>query len=64
MTKLPETASDAGKPIALDVPIEDAWGNSGEEETCMSCDGSGTEYGETCVTCGGLGFTCWPVEGD
>ena len=44
--------------------IEDAWGNSGEEETCMSCDGTGTEYGETCVTCGGLGFTCWPVGED
>lgn len=42
--------------------IVDAYGNSGEEETCMSCDGTGTEYGETCVTCGGLGFTCWPVE--
>ena len=38
----------------------DAWGNYGEEETCMTCDGSGREYGETCVTCGGLGWTCWP----
>lgn len=43
-------------------PVEDIWGNTGEQETCMSCDGSGVEYGETCVTCGGLGFTCWPEE--
>jgi len=44
--------------------IEDAWDNSGEEETCLTCDGTGREYGETCVTCGGLGFTCWPQEDD
>lgn len=44
--------------------MEDAWGNEGEEEVCMTCDGTGIEYGETCVTCGGLGYTCWPVEGD
>lgn len=42
--------------------VVDAWGNSGEKETCMSCNGSGTEYGETCVTCGGLGWTCWPAD--
>lgn len=44
--------------------VVDAWGNSGDEETCMTCDGSGMEYGETCVTCGGLGWTCWPVDGE
>lgn len=42
---------------------EDAYGNEGEEEVCMSCDGTGMEYGETCVTCGGLGYTCWPIDG-
>jgi len=42
--------------------IVDAWGNEGEEEICMTCDGTGTEYGEACITCGGLGFTCWPIE--
>lgn len=42
--------------------IVDAWGNTGEEEDCMTCDGTGVEYGETCVTCGGLGFTCWPIQ--
>ena len=42
----------------------DAWGNAGEAETCMICDGSGTEYGETCVTCGGLGWVNQPIEED
>ena len=28
-----------------------------EKITCMACDGSGVDYGETCVTCGGKGET-------
>lgn len=40
----------------------DAWGNEGEEETCLTCYGTGIEYDETCVTCRGLGFICWPIE--
>ena len=43
-------------------PEPDAWGNYGDEETCMTCDGCGMEYGETCVTCGGLGWTNQPIE--
>lgn len=45
----PERMEGEGEP--------DAWGNEGERETCMSCGGSGTEYGETCLTCGGYGWT-------
>ena len=43
-------------------PEPDAWGNYGDEETCMTCDGCGMEYGETCVTCGGLGWVNQPID--
>ena len=36
---------------------EDAYGRRGcNPVDCMSCGGSGVEYGETCITCGGEGF--------
>lgn len=40
--------------------VEDAWGNIGEPETCLSCFDGRLEDDEICVTCDGFGFTCSP----
>lgn len=40
----------------------DAWQNAGEPHDCMTCDGTGKEYGETCVTCGGFGWVNQPYD--
>lgn len=39
--------------------VTDAWGRTGQGETCMMCYGSGHDYDETCLTCGGLGFVVY-----
>lgn len=34
----------------------DAYGRTGERGDCLTCAGTGRDYGETCIGCGGLGW--------
>lgn len=39
-----------------DYSEPDAYGRTGEWESCWACCGSGIDYGETCLSCGGFGW--------
>lgn len=34
----------------------DAYGRTGARGDCLTCAGTGRDYGETCVGCGGVGW--------